>query len=477
MIIKGRKNSRYYYNEPELFIYGPKERLKLKVNNADYQEIVKLIQVVSQGMEASLVQNNFARHDSLIQLFLEKHIFYQIDSQSYAKHKDMAYLPWVEEACLDVQEGLAKIGKIQIQIPTAFFGAGYLSGYLSNHQLKNEIVEVDKFNILLNNQLNGEYYIWKEGSDICISTRKPANTFLIEKNDISERLLASFLYYCVIVSVVGEGSPVFRINDLLEVERKQEFLKIEKANYALVENSQQDPIKNYNAIESFVKKYDSKIKSLNGNPDYLQYNQSPLQVITIQTEKQKNYYLADISFERLSQFVTEAAFAEILQACYGTSFILLANQKVVYNTLHDEKGDLQRIELEELKEGALIHDLFLQENLKVNLYLQESSTGGSYLYILNQVNYSMVKFQIPLRTEDQLNTALLTWISMAINQIEIEESFFCQVSQPAMQSEIYNHMVAELLSNSSNRKVGRQTNLGEILSKEAFGYELLEVGR
>lgn len=42
MIIKGRKNSRYYYNEPELFIYGPKERLKLKVNNADYQEIVKL---------------------------------------------------------------------------------------------------------------------------------------------------------------------------------------------------------------------------------------------------------------------------------------------------------------------------------------------------------------------------------------------------------------------------------------------------
>lgn len=70
MIIKGRKNSRYYYNEPELFIYGPKERLKLKVNNADYQEIVKLIQVVSQGMEASLVQNNFARHDSLIQLFL-----------------------------------------------------------------------------------------------------------------------------------------------------------------------------------------------------------------------------------------------------------------------------------------------------------------------------------------------------------------------------------------------------------------------
>lgn len=220
--------------------------------------------------------------------------------------------------------------------------------------------------------------------------------------------MASFLYYCVIVSVVGEGSPVFRINDLLEVERKQEFLKIEKANYALVENSQQDPIKNYNAIESFVKKYDSKIKSLNGNPDYLQYNQSPLQVITIQTEKQKNYYLADISYERLSQFVTEAAFAEILQACYGTSFILLANQKVVYNTLHDEKGDLQRIELEELKEGALIHDLFLQENLKVNLYLQESSTGGSYLYILNQVNYSMVKFQIPLRTEDQLNTALLT---------------------------------------------------------------------
>lgn len=39
MLIKARRNIRYHYNEPDLFIYGSNELIKLKLSISEYDEI------------------------------------------------------------------------------------------------------------------------------------------------------------------------------------------------------------------------------------------------------------------------------------------------------------------------------------------------------------------------------------------------------------------------------------------------------
>lgn len=125
-----------------------------------------------------------------------------------------------------------------------------------------------------------------------------------------------------------------------------------------------------------MKKYDSKIVSFNKNKEYFTYNQSPLQIITVQTEDKENYYFADISYERLAQFLSEAAFIEILKNSYSKDLLLKQQEKVIYSTQHNKAGKLSRLYLNELEESELIINLMNQEKLSTHFYLQACISGG-----------------------------------------------------------------------------------------------------
>ncbi|MFD1900430.1 hypothetical protein GQR36_11310 [Enterococcus termitis] len=97
MLVKSRRNSRYYYNEPYLFIHGPNEKIKLKTNLSDYQKIIAVFRDTLQGVEEEALYEKYRRYSSLIQLLLEKQVFYKITVEQHDKHKNSSYLPWLEE--------------------------------------------------------------------------------------------------------------------------------------------------------------------------------------------------------------------------------------------------------------------------------------------------------------------------------------------------------------------------------------------
>lgn len=483
MLIKFRRNSRYYYNEPYLFIHGPNEKIKLKSNFSDYQKIIAVFRETLRGVEEEVLYEKYSRYSSLIQLLLEKQVFYKITVEKHERHKNSNYLPWLEEACSEVQEGLEKVEKVSIGIPENFFGKEYLREYLSANNLAINSSKEESFAIKLNGEIKQQYYVWKEENEVYLSTRKPKMFEPIQKKDISERLIAGFIYYCAIVSTVAVEVPTFKINHLLEVERKKAFYEIEVRDHPISNSTPEvskDPIKNYNSLEYFVKNYDSKIKSFNKNNEYMTYNQAPLQIITVQTEEQKNYYFADISYERLSHFVTEIAFIEILKDCYKKELLLLANDKLVHGTLHNKYGEQRKFDLALLEESELLKDLLQQADLTISCYIQACEEGGCYLFVVNHKEQETVEFQVPLKTEAQITTALLTWISIQMNQISVEETFYVKTEYHKQEPRTINCLADMLVHQRQDMKwyeVGEQTNLGEILKRNGFDYELQGVKR
>ncbi|MGE7753209.1 hypothetical protein [Lysinibacillus fusiformis] len=473
MLIKARRNIRYHYNEPDLFIYGSNELIKLKLSISEYDEITSLISKAYQGSEETALFEEFNRYTKLIQFLREKHVFYLIDPKVYDLHKNSLYLPWVEEQCLSVEKGLRDIEGICVNIPASYFGAIYLSELLAENHIQHEIVEVENIEVLADGKIASHYYIGKKEDKIWVSTRNHPNFEAVSAEDISEKLLAGFLYYGAIISIIGKEAPVFSINSLMEVERKLAFDGIEKVDYQISGRTPQDAIKNYNSLETFVKKYDSKIVSFNKNRAYFTYNQSPLQIITVQTEDDENYFFADISYERLAQFLSEAAFIEILKNSYSKDLLLKQQGKVIYSTQHHKTGKLYRLDLNELEESELISSLMNQEKLSTNFYLQACSRGGYYLYAVNDKSEAFI-FQLPVKTAAQLITVLLTWISMHMNDVSIKESFFQSVDL----NELHLKEVSSVNwdnSNQENLVNGQQTTVGKILNDHGFEYELLEV--
>lgn len=473
MLIKARRNIRYHYNEPDLFIYGPNELIKLKLIVSEYEDITSLISNAYQGSEETALFEEFSRYTKLIQFLIKKHVFYLIDPKVYDLHKSSLYLPWVEEQCLSVEKGLRDIEKIYVKIPTSYFGAICLSELLAENHIQHEFVEVENIEVFADGKTVVNYYIGKKEERIWITTRKHTNFESVSAEDISEKLLAGFLYYGVIISIVAESAPVFNINSLMEVERKLAFDGIKKVDYQISGRAPQDAIKNYNSLENFVKKYDSKIVSFNKNKEYFTYNQSPLQIITVQTEDKENYYFADISYERLAQFLSEAAFIEILKNSYSKDLLLKQQEKVIYSTQHNKAGKLSRLYLNELEESELIINLMNQEKLSTHFYLQACISGGYYLYAVNHNSEAFI-FQLPVRTAAQLITVLLTWISMHMNDVSIKESFFQSIDVNELHLKEGSSFNWDI-SHQQNLVSGQQTTVGKILNDHGFEYELLEV--
>ncbi|UZM98597.1 hypothetical protein OL548_29340 [Lysinibacillus sp. MHQ-1] len=75
MLIKARRNIRYHYNEPDLFIYGPNELIKLKLSVSEYEDITSLISNAYQGSEETALFEEFSRYTKLIQFLIKKHVF------------------------------------------------------------------------------------------------------------------------------------------------------------------------------------------------------------------------------------------------------------------------------------------------------------------------------------------------------------------------------------------------------------------
>ncbi|MFE3575256.1 hypothetical protein [Lysinibacillus sp. NPDC059133] len=473
MIIKARRNIRYHYNEPDLFIYGSNEKIKLKMSVSEYEKITSLISKAYQGSEETELFEEFKRYRKLTQFLIEKNIFYLIDPEIYDFHRSSSYLPWVEEHCLSVEKGLKEIRKICVRIPKSFFGATCLNELLEENQIKSEIIEVENIEVQTDGEIVAKYYIGKKGDRIWVSTRNHKNFEEVSAEDISEKLLSGFLFYSAIVSSVDKNTPIFNINTMMEVERKMAFDGIKQVDYQFSGRTHQDAIKNFNSLEIFVKEYDSKIVSFNNDKAYFTYNQSPLQIITVQTEDQENYYFADISFERLAQFIAEAAFLEILKNSYSKELLLKQQEKVIYSTKHDKTGELFRLDLSELEESELISSLLNQEKLSTNFYLQACVSGGYYLYVVNNDSEALI-FRIPVRTAAQLTTVILTWISMYKNRVSVKESFFQSIDLNELQLK-EDSSLNWGRSDQVKQVSGQQTTVGKILDENGFEYELLEV--
>src|SRR5690606_26961856 len=98
---------------------------------------------------------------------------------------------------------------------------------------------------------------------------------------VSAELLAPFLFYSVILTIIGKAPEVFTINEEFEVVRKTLY----DPAAGLPEEFRtagEDPITELNKVERFIGEYSSRILSVNRNPEYDDYRQLPLQIMTIQ---------------------------------------------------------------------------------------------------------------------------------------------------------------------------------------------------
>jgi len=471
LIVKMRRNIRYYYESSYMFICGFKKMLKIKTTLEEYKNIIQMIGEIQKGIVEDYLSEIYPRYRTLIELLLKERILYKIQEKDFTRHKSGIYLPWLEEACMDTSAALKTIGEIIIRIPEVFYGSAYLKELLNNNGIQHGTQQEEYFSIVVQGKVVANYYLGMKNGNIYVSPYLMLETQLVSNQDISERLLAGFIFYCGIMSAVTEDRPVFKINELLEVDKKLYFEQIEQTDKVINVKKQSDAIKSYNALEKFIKVHDSKIKSLNSNEDYDNYIQSPLQVITIQIEDE-NYYFADISYERLAKYIIEIGFLEILKKCYDKDFLLQQGNETVHTTLTEKKkvNALMKLSLDKVVEGELIENLLLQEDILADFYVQSTYSDRMCVYIRELKSENTYMYTALVRSFDHVATILLTWISMKINRIDIKESFFKVCELPNCEEE--NTQMFE----TKERKVqGCPTNLGKILEQYNFGYQLLEV--
>lgn len=476
-IIKYRNNIRYYYKDSYLIIIGNNEKLKIKANDSEYEEIEKIFSEASLGIREKELEKKFLKYKILIDLLISKDVFYRINLDQLNKHLNNDYFPWIEEKFSEVSSKLDLLEKVKFIIPKNFYGSDYLISLYEKNGVLAEIQDTEVFQIISNKTIISEYQVYiNSANEIIISPLRDGDYAIVNEENISERILSHFIFYSTILTALKpDEKVVFFISEFMEVSKKRLFEVIKKEQSLKKKKISMDSIINLNALEKFVNLYDSKIISFNKNKEYSTYLQSPIQIITIQTSDLENHYFSDVSYERLAKFISETVFIEVIKKYYGKDFIVKFNDRLVHKTKFSRGKGLYLLSLNEIIDGDLIQSILSQENSKISIFIQSCSDESRFLLILCEETQEIYRYRIPVQRLEEVTTILFSWISSKINLVNATEAWFEKVDiDLSCTTDCLNHKnIFETISSLTYD--GKTNNLDNILTECEFSYNVLEV--
>ncbi|WP_142415622.1 hypothetical protein [Hathewaya massiliensis] len=493
-ILKCKNNYRYYYKDDYLYFVNDSIKFRLNMSVEQYQEVCKVLDILHEGASNEYVEENLKEFNNLIELLKKVGIAYEIESSLLEISKDKVYFSIAENLSKDVNEDLKRLMDSNIIINKSFIACEEISKILATSQLNFIISE---------NSENDLEISFKDGSKEVVNTFETNfNEIMLvpillknvqylfksklTKENISPKILAQFSFYSLIEAAINNITKHnFIIKQDLEVKRKKIYTLNEKKLPIDQEKSKQlkQTKDSYalNSLELFLSGVTSKIISFNRNIDYGWYQQAPIQVFTIQyysvDNTLDNCYIADISYERLCNFIAEIGFMNVLKNSYGKEYMLKLQGEFVNDTiLNNFDNEIVEFDLKILQDYHTIIDLFAQKNLDVTLYKQYLNNTKYCIYISNKTEGSTYRFNVPLKDTKYVDLVIYTYISALDNNVDLSETFFSKINfekdkKLMKQYSLENNHIDKEETTGSWKK----SSLGLLLEEYGFKYEVWEI--
>ncbi|MFC7366446.1 MULTISPECIES: hypothetical protein [Bhargavaea] len=419
-ILKYRSNCRFHYTNGTVIFTSESRRFSIRASEDMYLEIHRMLGELADGADQREINGRYPHFTKLISLLEEQKLIYEIDGQLLKQHRDKAYFRMVETEAGNVEKALQEISGAKITVSSDFFAGAALSDQLFENGLAigmtGKIPEND-VTVLSGGQSRAiNVAVSPEGGvAVAGSPRAVIRHLGIAKagnGKVSAELIAPFLFYSVILAIIGKAPEVFTLNEDFEVSRKtlyepaaglpQEFRKVSE-----------DPIAALNQLERFIGRYSSRILSVNRNPEYDDYRQLPLQIMTIQfvdsDDAVRSLYFADMDYGRLASFVSRTAFPEILEQAYG-------------NKPHSLREEGENVAAD-IPEADTIRQLIKEKEMDLGWTVTRLLSGKYKVRIHDHDADMTAAFMMSLEF-GQIPVALYTYVSARENGIGAESAGF-----------------------------------------------------
>ncbi|KZE37480.1 hypothetical protein AV656_13020 [Bhargavaea cecembensis] len=419
-ILKYRSNCRFHYTNGTVIFTSASKKFSIRASEQVYLEIHRMLGELADGADQHEIMGRYPHFGKLVDLLEDQGLLYEIDEHLLTQHRDKAYFRIVETEASDVTKALGAISDAKITVSPDFFAGGELSGLLFENGLaigiagKNTENDVTILSAGDTRQVNVSAS--PEGGVAVAGAERRMIRHLgpgkVGSGTVSAELIAPFVFFSVILRVIGKAPEVFSVNEEFEVSRKTLY----EPAAGLPEEFRQvseDPIAALNKLEQFIGRYSSRILSVNGNPEYDDYRQLPLQIMTVQyvdsDDTVRSLYFADMDYGRLASFVSRTAFPEILERAYGS------------------RTDSPRREGEniaaEIPESDTIRQLIKEKEMNLEWTIVGLLPGTYTVRIHDRDADIMADFRMPLEI-GQIPVALYTYVSARENGIDAESAGF-----------------------------------------------------
>ncbi|SIT87208.1 hypothetical protein [Edaphobacillus lindanitolerans] len=416
-LLKYRSNCRIHYRDGAILFTGDRQKFSIRATETVYTEIHRMLGELSDGVPESRLSEGYPEYGKLLELLEKQDLLYRIDAQLLERHGRTDYFRIVETEAEDVDAALRQIAAARISISTSFEAGRELAVLLRDNGLSacTDGDQEDDVQVRTEGRDGRVNVVEGNGRVLAIA---PANRQEIgflgsrrESHDwISPGLVAPFVFSQLIMEIIGKAPDVFLINEDAEVERKR-LHRSEDAFPVDGETAGEDPFARFNRLERFVGSRSSRILSFNGNPEYEDYRQRPLQVLTIQyadpSDTVRNLFLADLDYERLADFVSATAFREVMRRAYGNE------RKEELN------GPGRMLGPDEFPEWDTIRQLIEDKGMELSITAGEASNGEYWIRIgdLQTGRTSMFDFRV---AREFIPLAVYSYISAKENGVDGE---------------------------------------------------------
>ncbi|WP_424237460.1 hypothetical protein [Bhargavaea ginsengi] len=425
-ILKYRSNCRFHYHNGTVIFTSESKKFSIRATEAVYVEIHRMLGELADGMDRQKITERYPHFGKLVSLLENQGLIYEIGETLLLQHRDKAYFRMVETEAVGVESALEGISEAKVTVSPGFFAGGALSDLLfasglavgmAGKDLDNDITVLSGGQTLaINVAVNPAGEVAVAGADRQMIRHLGSGKAGSET--VSAELLAPFLFYSVILTIIGKAPEVFTINEEFEVGRKTLY----DPAAGLPEEFRaagEDPIAGLNKVERFIGMYSSRILSVNRNPEYDDYRQLPLQILTIQyadsADKVRSLYYADMDYGRLASFVSRTAFPEILGQAYGNRPAALSKEDIAVET----------------PDSDTIRQLIKEKEMDLNWTVTGPLSGRYTVRIHDKDADIMAAFKMPLEISE-IPVALYTYVSARENGVGTEAAGF-KVTEHAQQ--------------------------------------------
>ncbi|MFJ7936229.1 hypothetical protein [Sporosarcina sp. NPDC096371] len=433
--IKYSSNCRYFFSNDVITFITKERKFTIKASESEYLAIHRMLGEMHEGVEEQGFRERNERYDKIIRLLEKVGVIYTIDADKLREHQQSTYFQVVEMKASNVEETLDKIKEVKFVINADFMAKNEFAMLLQENHLSYQIMETDQgddIQLICDNHhefVNSSLNDYKE-IIIAALTRNSLghlNKGQVSPRQISPALLATFMFYSSIDKIAAEKNHVFIINDELEVKRKELFCYQDKESKGLEVTSidvagmdKEGIFDSLNTLELFVEKYSSKIISFNKDERYGDYSQLPLQVFTIQhydaNDRLDNMYFADFSYERLSSFIVEIGFNEIMKRSYGDAA----------NTVMSEEKTI--IQMYDIPEYESVLELMDGRGLELDVKVEMDAESQYFIHIQDYSSDKTFTFDMPIPNEKYIPLVINTFISAKENNVEPRVASFSELT-------------------------------------------------